>query len=229
MRDPQDAEATGPDGHSADREAHHPALWPALTWPNRISLARLLLVPVVILLLLHLGDWPPARRVALGVIGVMALSDMLDGVLARRLHVQTRLGAILDPLADKALIISSVLLLSLPGSSVPSARLPSWVVVAVVGKDLWVVIGFLVVYLVTDQFVVRPSVWGKAATLAQLVMVVAVLAAPELNALDVVDGALGTGVARWMMVAVAVLSVLAALSYTRMGLRFVVHQQKPME
>ncbi|MFW6061532.1 MAG: CDP-alcohol phosphatidyltransferase family protein [Planctomycetota bacterium] len=211
------------------KEHHHVPVWPWLTWPNRISLGRLLLVPVVILLLLYLDDWEPARRIALGVIAVMAVSDMVDGVLARRLHKQTRLGAILDPLADKALIISAVVLLSLPGSSVPSARLPVWVVVAVVGKDLWVVIGFLVVYLVTDQFVVRPSAYGKAATLVQLVMVVSVLAAPEFNRLDVADGQLGMTVARVLTAVAGGLSVLAAVSYTRMGLRFVVHQQKPME
>ncbi|MFA6134201.1 MAG: CDP-alcohol phosphatidyltransferase family protein [Phycisphaerae bacterium] len=200
--------------------------WHGINWPNRISLMRLLMVPPFVVLLMKQQQWGPARYMAMAIFFIMAVSDFLDGILARRLNVRTRLGAILDPLADKVLIICSAVLLSLPGSSPPGAQLSDWIVVAIVGKDLWVIIGFLVIYLVTDRFLVRPSVAGKACTVAQLVMVLLVLLAPDLNALR---AGLGSQVADWMSWIVAGMCALAVLSYTRMGLVFVGHEGKPLE
>jgi cardiolipin synthase len=201
-------------------------LWPLLSWPNRISILRLLLVAPFVILLMNHPHWAYGRYVALAIFVVMALSDLLDGLLARRLNARTRLGAILDPLADKALIICAVILLSLPDSAVAAARLPNYVVVAIVGKDLWVVGGFVVVYLVTDRFRVRPTALGKVCTVSQLAMVVAVLIAPDLNRLKADWGSalvLGMG---WLA---AGLSVLAVISYTRLGLSFVVREDKPLD
>jgi cardiolipin synthase (CMP-forming) len=202
--------------------------WRALNWPNRISLLRLLLVGPFILLLLNQNDpqchW--ARHAALAIFAVMAVSDFLDGTMARRMNICTRLGAILDPLADKVLIICSVVLLAISESAVPGMLLPNWVVVAVVGKDLYVIVGFLVVYLVTDRFRVRPTPSGKICTLGQLVMVLAVLAGPDLNNLAAGAGTWLVGICCW---AVAALAVLAVVSYTRQGLVFISEGQKPLD
>jgi cardiolipin synthase len=148
-------------------------------------------------------------------------------MLARRLGQTTRLGAILDPIADKALIICAVVLLSLPESAVPGAAIGNWVVVAVVGKDLWVIGGFVVIYLVTDRFRVAPTPWGKASTCGQLVMVVLVLASPDLNA--VLPGQAGSHAAMAAQWVVAALSVAAVVSYTRLGLSFVAQHDKPLD
>jgi cardiolipin synthase len=203
--------------------------WRELNWPNRISLGRLLLVAPLVVLIININDpdWPWARYAALGVFFLMAISDFVDGQLARRLNLRTRLGAILDPIADKVLIICAVIILSLAESSVPGVRLASWVVVAVVGKDLWVVLGFAVVYLVTGKFLVRPSLAGKASTTAQLAMVLTVLLAPDLNA---VAPGLGFRAALVMELIVAGLAVVAVLSYTRIGLSFVMTAgQQPID
>ena len=117
------------------------APWRALNWPNRISILRLLGVPPFVMLLLDQRDWPGARYLAMAVFVAMGFSDALDGYLARRGGQITRLGSILDPLADKALIICAVILLGRHRASVPGVRLPDWVAVSVVGKDLWVVTG----------------------------------------------------------------------------------------
>ncbi|MCE5324798.1 MAG: CDP-alcohol phosphatidyltransferase family protein [Planctomycetaceae bacterium] len=204
--------------------------WGSLSWPNRISLLRLLLVAPFIVLLLNQGQsgWPWARHVATAIFVVMALSDVVDGFLARRLQQKTRLGAILDPLADKILIISSVLVLSQPAKAASDAVLPNWVVVAVVGKDLWVVIGFVVVYLVTDKLRAEPSLSGKLCTLGQLLMVGFVLVAPELDAL-VPGWTLGGWIVRCLTYAVTALAALAVISYTRKGLRTIAQHQKPLE
>lgn len=200
--------------------------WASLTWPNRISLLRLLLVAPFVVLVMNQGQWVHARHAALGVFVLMAISDAVDGMLARRLNQTSRLGAILDPLADKVLIVCSVVLLSLPASAVPGVKISNWAVVAVVGKDLWVVAGFIVVYLVTDRFMVCPTRAGKASTFGQLVMVVLVLVAPDINRLGRSAGSYLAAAAWW---AVTGLSVLAVISYTRLGLRFVAAEGKLLD
>ena len=200
--------------------------WKHLNWPNRISLIRLLLVAPFVILLVNQRDWPYARYAALAIFAGMALSDALDGVLARRLNARTRLGAILDPLADKVLIICSAVLLSVPETSPDGVTLSNWIVVFIVGKDLWVILGFLVIYLVTDRFLVHPAKAGKACTVGQVVMVLCFLAGPDLNALA---AGLGSWIARAASWAVAALCVLAVIIYTRMGLIYVLQEEKPLE
>jgi len=200
--------------------------WKSLNWPNRITLVRLLLVAPFVILIENQLDWPWARHAAMGIFAVMALSDFADGVLARRLDARTRLGAILDPMADKVLIICSAVLLSMPHSAPPGLCLPNWVVVFIVGKDLWVIAGFLVIYLVTDRFLVRPSPSGKACTVGQLAMVLSVLAGPDINKLAAGVGNWIATVLTWI---VGALCVLAVISYTRMGLAFIAREQKPLE
>lgn len=203
-------------------------LWAMLCWPNRISLLRLVLIAPFVILLINQNRWEGARYGALALLLVMALSDAVDGILARRMGAKTRLGAILDPLADKALVICAAVLLSLPETAVPGAKLPNWVVVFIVGKDLWVIVGFLVIFLATDHLRIRPSWAGKASTVGQLVMIISVLLAPDLNRLG--EGTpVGSHLARAMAWCVAGLCFLAAVSYTREGLHFVVQEEKPLE
>jgi len=192
-------------------------LWPwrLLTWPNRITLVRLMLVAPFVMLMQRQQATRAYRYVALGIFVAMALSDLLDGVLARRLKRVTRLGAILDPLADKTLIICAAVLLSLPGSAVAGARLPHWVAVAIVGKDLWVLVGFIVVFLLTGSVRVQPTRFGKACTAAQLAMVLAVLLSPDLG---LIGSNAGYHLARALWWAVSALCVLSVVSYTRLGL-----------
>ncbi len=206
----------------------HTTPWQALNWPNRISLVRLFLVAPFILLVVNQQDpqYPWARHAALGVFLVMGISDAIDGLLARRYNLRTRLGAILDPLADKILITCSVIILSLEYSSVPGMRLPSWVVLAVVGKDVYVVLGFIVLYLVTDRFRIQPTMAGKASTAGQVLMVVTVMLSPDIN--QVAPG-YGTMLAKTCIWAVVVLVGLAAISYTLLGVAFVSEGQKPMD
>ena len=192
-------------------------LWRALNWPNRISLLRVLGVAPFVVLLLNQDDWPPARHVALAVFVGIALSDAVDGYLARRLDQTTRLGKILDPLADKLLITCSVFLLASNAAAVPGLRLPVWVVVAVVGKDLWVVLGFLVLFLITGEARVQPTQVGKLCTMAQLAMVATILVAPDLDAMYNEGGSVLAALLVWAVLGLCILSV---MSYTRLGVVF---------
>jgi CDP-diacylglycerol--glycerol-3-phosphate 3-phosphatidyltransferase len=185
-----------------------------LNWPNRITIARIILVaPLVICLLdLNTGAWQ-VRRVALGLFVLLALSDALDGFLARRLGEETPLGRFLDPVADKLLIACAVVLLSLEPTAVAGFVLPNWVPVIAIGKELLTTIGFSLVYATTGQFFIKPRICGKLCTLLQSVMVGAVLAAPDLP--EVLQRIVP--VTWWLA---SVMAVVAAIDYLRIGNRF---------
>ena len=191
--------------------------WAYLSWPNRITLLRLALVAPFFVLMQHHQARPDYRYLALVIFMFMALSDLADGFLARRLDRKTHLGALLDALADKTLIICAAVLLSLPHSAVRDTRLPDWVVVVIVGKDLWVMVGFVLVFLLTGRVRISPSVTGKLCTCAQLVMVASVLLSPELNMLG---RQAGSRLALGLWWTVAALCVVSVISYTRMGVSF---------
>jgi cardiolipin synthase (CMP-forming) len=156
-----------------------------LTWPNRISITRIFLVGPFVISLLHLQDsrWGEvARWSALGIFLIMAISDCLDGYLARRLHQESAVGRFLDPLADKILVVCSILILAHEGTHVTGMLLPSTVAVIAIGKDLIVILGFAIIYLGTSQIYISPQRSGKWCTTLQLAMITAVLLYPNLPA-----------------------------------------------
>ena len=135
-----------------------------LSWATRITLVRILLIVPFVMFLLNMNDptaGPRARTglryAAIAVFVVMAVSDALDGYLARRHRQITRLGTFLDPVADKLLMTSACLLLASQRGHVEGFTLPTTVVVAIVGKDILIVVGFAIMYLVTSQIRVVPS------------------------------------------------------------------------
>lgn len=161
------------------------------------------------------------RWVALGIFALMALSDALDGFLARRLHDESPLGSFLDPLADKLLITIAVLMLSLVGISDISdpdgtriLSLPKWVAAVAIGKDLVVSLGFLVVRLTTGRTFIQPRFLGKSCTLVQLFLVCAVLVWPDMPVWL-------SDLPRVLWYLATALAVAAALDYVRLGSRYV--------
>jgi cardiolipin synthase len=186
-----------------------------LNWPNRITVARIFLVAPFVICLLNLQDeWPYWRQVALVVFILMAVSDALDGFLARRLGEETAIGRFLDPVGDKLLITSAVVLLAIEGTSVPGFLLPSWVTVVAISKDLLTVIGFGLIYATTGQFFIKPRILGKSCTLIQCVMVGYCLAGPDLP-----WNAGGIWPALYSLSSIAAL--LAVIDYLTLGSRFV--------
>ena len=185
-----------------------------LNWPNRITITRIILVAPFVICLLNLNIGGTAwRHAALTLFLVVALSDALDGLLARQLKEETPLGRYLDPVADKLLIACAVIMLAVEATAVHGYRLPSWVPVIAIGKDVLLVIGFGLVYAVTGEFFVHPRIWGKLCTLVQLVMVAGVLAAPDLPRAM----ARALPVFWWLA---SGLAITAAVDYLRIGNRF---------
>jgi CDP-diacylglycerol--glycerol-3-phosphate 3-phosphatidyltransferase len=191
-------------------------LWPP-TWPMGLTMLRLLLLPVFLWTLVLSSDLDsdlPYRYFAVGIFAIMAITDKLDGYLARKLQQATKLGAILDPLADKLLIACSVVLLSLGRVATPEFRIPIAVVIAVYGKDLITVLGTLAVMALVGhvQIIARPL--GKLSTVVQLALVMATLLGPDLTQL---------GVAGWLLPGlwwgVSALAILACSDYVVQGAR----------
>lgn len=158
------------------------------TWATRITLFRILLIVPFVMLMLNINDpeYPQSQRhffryIATAIFLIMAVSDAIDGYLARRKKQATKLGAFLDPLADKLLMTCACLLLVSKRAMVPGFRMPIEVVVIIIAKDMFLLIGFLVVFLFTQQVHVLPVRIGKVATALQLVMVGMVLLAPEMS------------------------------------------------
>lgn len=194
-----------------------------ISWPNRLTLARLVLIGPFVVALLNLQEprfSQIARYAAVFVFFLMAITDGLDGYLARRLKQESALGRFLDPLADKLLILSTVVLLAHEGTHVPGARLPATVAVIAVAKDLVVVLGFCIIYFTTSKIFISPSWAGKWCTLAQLCMVIAVLISPDL------PGSLSYYFPRVFWWFASVLAVAAIISYYRIGHRFIARHER---
>jgi cardiolipin synthase (CMP-forming) len=128
-----------------------------MTIPNLITVARLILVPVVILMILR------ERWMAAFVLFVVAgISDAVDGFIARRFHMQSRFGAYVDPLADKALMVSIYVALAWAGT------IPAWLTVLVVGRDALIVAAVLASWLMSRPVEIRPLLVSKLNTAVQI-------------------------------------------------------------
>ncbi len=147
----------------------------------------------------------------------MAVSDVIDGYLARRKKQVTKFGAFLDPLADKLLMTCACLLLASQRGHVEGFLLPPTVVVLIIGKDLFLLIGFVIVYLITSQIRIAPVLIGKLATALQLSMVAGILIAPEVS--GVLPGWIGFLRVLWWSAAGT--AILTTLIYIRNGSRYI--------
>lgn len=132
--------------------------------PNLITVFRILLIPVLVILLWY-GHFPWA----LGVFALAAVSDSLDGLIARLSNQQTRLGTYLDPMADKLLLISGFVTLSL------LKVIPAWITIVLVSRDLILMFGTLLLHMIYGSFEITPSWLGKCTTATQLFYVLAIL------------------------------------------------------
>jgi cardiolipin synthase (CMP-forming) len=132
--------------------------------PNAITVARLLLVPPIVLCLLN-----DRYGLALILFMVAGVSDALDGFLAKRFGWTSRLGGLLDPIADKLLLVSCYLALTWQG------LLPLWLTALVIGRDLVILAGAILYHALIERVEAAPSVISKLNTLSQLLLVMAVL------------------------------------------------------
>jgi CDP-diacylglycerol--glycerol-3-phosphate 3-phosphatidyltransferase len=143
-----------------------------MTTANKITILRILLIPFfVVEVLYYLKTGEPAHRwLALGCFGMAAALDGVDGYIARRYNQRSELGAILDPLADKLLLVSAVVVLSF-GHAPWLGEIPLWLTGTIIGRDILLLAGMVVIQMTVGRVQVRPRMLGKVATVLQMVVV----------------------------------------------------------
>ncbi|MBE0537638.1 MAG: CDP-alcohol phosphatidyltransferase family protein [Phycisphaerae bacterium] len=188
-----------------------------LTLANEITILRILLIAPFVICMLNMHETPALRYAALAIFVVMAASDAIDGYIARIKKQTSRLGAFLDPLADKLLITCAAILLAIPETAVEGYMLPPTVVVLIIGKDLLLSLGCVIIYLITSNLRIVPVSVGKLGTALQLAMVTAILIAPDVHPVFPPWIYL-MGFLWWSAAAIA---VAATIIYIRRGIRYI--------
>jgi len=167
---------------------------------NWLTVLRILLVPVFVTLLVYRKPGP-----AVLVFATAAATDWLDGWVARRQGIQSRLGAFLDPLADKILLTASFVMLTVRGI------IPFWITAVVLSRDLFLALGTLLIHMVGARIYPRPTWAGKAATFFQILTVLTGLTGRFLKV------ELGATVFMWVA---AAFTIFSGLQYIVQGMRF---------
>lgn len=140
-----------------------------MTTANRITILRILLVPFFITQVVYYltNGHETHRLLAILSFAVASVSDGLDGYIARRYNQRSELGAILDPLADKLLLVSGVVLLSFHNQS-HLTPLPIWLTTTILSRDVLLLLGMAVIHFVCGKVRICPRLTGKAATVLQM-------------------------------------------------------------
>ncbi len=171
-----------------------------LNFPNLLTAARIISIPLFIILLIEQRYyWALVLFIA------AAISDAVDGLLARLLHQHTELGSYLDPAADKLLSASSFIALAILNI------LPSWLTVIVISRDVIITLGILIFFLTSRPLKIRPSLFGKLTTLFQMCTVIwalfSKLSAPLPYAMD------------FLIWATSFLTIISGLQYIGRGFK----------
>jgi cardiolipin synthase len=147
-----------------------------MTTANKVTILRMLLTPFFVVEVLYYAKTgtDTYRLVALLTFAVAAICDGVDGYIARHYNQYSELGAILDPLADKLLLISGVVLLSFDHGPL-LGQIPLWLTVTILARDLLILIGMVLIQMTVGKVHVRPHLVGKAATVLQMISVVWIL------------------------------------------------------
>ena len=168
-----------------------------MTTANKVTILRILLVPFFVVEVLYYVNTSDEmhRLLALLSFAVASILDGVDGYIARRYNQKSELGAILDPLADKLLLVSGVVVLSFDHTP-QLERIPLWLTGTIIGRDVVLLLGLIVIYITVGKVTVRPRIVGKVATVLQMAAVLWILLKWEPQVLNyvVLGAAICTGV-----------------------------------
>jgi CDP-diacylglycerol--glycerol-3-phosphate 3-phosphatidyltransferase len=153
-----------------------------LTLANKITILRILGVPVFILMLVYYtmglaqgNAQEMDRAIALVIFLALAMTDALDGYFARSRNEITPLGRLLDPIADKALLLSGLILLTRPSLPGLTPHIPIWFTLLVISRDVVLILGSTIIHALVGHVEVKPRLLGKIATVLQMLTIVWVL------------------------------------------------------
>lgn len=147
-----------------------------MTTANKVTIGRILLIPFFVVEVLYYvqagNEWH--RLIALACFFLASVCDGVDGYIARRYNQRSELGALLDPLADKLLLVCGVVLLSFDHAPYLD-RIPLYLTATIIGRDLLLLIGLVVIHLTVGKVKIHPRIMGKIATVLQMAVVLFVL------------------------------------------------------
>lgn len=169
-----------------------------MNWANRITICRIILVPVFITAVMY-----HRLNAALAIFLLATFTDALDGYIARTRKEKTKLGAVMDPIADKLLIGSAFISFSLVSGLPEYLKMPVYVPIVVISRDAFILIGAMVIYLLTGTIDVKPTIIGKVTTFFQMITIISVL--------------LRFPHSVWLWNAAVALTVISGLDYIRIG------------
>ena len=176
------------------------------TLANKLSIFRILLIPLFIATIMYYTPEKDFLRLwAVGIFVLAIFSDALDGYFARVKGERSKLGTFLDPLADKLLLITVFICLSIVKTLPPEFKLAPWVVIIVISRDAIIVIGTTIIYMINQRLIISPTILGKITTVLQMATVLTLL--------------LQLAIFPLVMYAMIFFTVLSGLDYIRIGSR----------
>ncbi|MBU1083928.1 MAG: CDP-alcohol phosphatidyltransferase family protein [Candidatus Omnitrophota bacterium] len=141
-----------------------------MNWANRLTILRIILTPVFITTVLY-----KRLDIALIVFTLAAVTDALDGYIARTRKEKTRFGAIMDPIADKMLIGSAFISFSMVTGLPVYLKMPVYVPMIVISRDVIILLGAVILYLLSGGLDIKPSIVGKITTFFQMLTIILIL------------------------------------------------------
>lgn len=169
-----------------------------LSVPNVITFIRIIIIPLFVISIIY-----KSYSYALLLFVVAALSDALDGLLARATKQKTNLGAFLDAFADKFLLVSAFILFPVYN------LIPLWLTIAVISRDLIVMFGWFLLYFLYNETTVAPSIIGKAAIASQFILITYILLSINFIGIPQPNN--------WMFFIVAALTITSGIQYVYRG------------
>lgn len=135
-----------------------------MTLANKVTLTRIILIPVFVIGLLI-----DAKVLSVIIFALSMFTDVLDGLIARKLKQHTALGSFLDPMADKLLLVSAFLTFTY------LKKLPMWAFVVVFSRDLLIILGWVIIYILTNSAAIEPRYFGKGTTFVQMLTIFGIM------------------------------------------------------
>ncbi len=179
-----------------------------MTTANKVTISRILLVPFFIMAVIYYVKTGAEiyRWLAISCFGLAAISDGIDGFIARHFNQRSELGTVLDPLADKLLLVSGIVLLSLHNEPY-LAPIPIWLTVTTISRDVILILGYALIHFMVGGMSIKPHFTSKAATVLQMAAVLWALF--KLNAIA----------HYWICIGAAALTGVSGLIYIFAGMR----------
>ena len=175
-----------------------------LNLANKLSIFRILLVPFFITTVMYYTpEKDYLRFVAAGIFLLSILSDALDGYIARIRGERSKLGTFLDPLADKLLLLSAFICLSLVKTLPLQFKLAPWIVIIVISRDVIIVLGSAIIYMASGKLHISPTILGKITTFLQMMTILILLLQAKLFP--------------FIMYVMVFFTILSGLDYIRIG------------